>query len=76
MTLPPDAAKAMLNPRAAQEQLRLAWFAPPADLADVVERHWTVAWDFRGREPFVQEVLPAPVGQPLLRAGRAPWSTP
>jgi AraC-like DNA-binding protein len=71
MSLPPDAAKAMLNPRAAQEQLRLAWFAPAADLADVVERHWTVQWDFRGREPFVQEVLPHPSANLCFEPGGA-----
>lgn len=30
------------------------------DLADVVERHWSVRWDLNDREPFVQDVLPHP----------------
>lgn len=34
--------------------------APEADLADLIEQHWVVAWDHRGRQPVVQEVLPDP----------------
>jgi AraC-like DNA-binding protein len=34
--------------------------APAPDLADVVQQHWVVAWDNRGRPPVVQEVLPDP----------------
>jgi AraC-like DNA-binding protein len=34
--------------------------APAPELADVVEQHWVVAWDHRGRAPVVQEVLPDP----------------
>jgi AraC-like DNA-binding protein len=34
--------------------------APAPDLAAVVQQHWVVAWDNRGRPPVVQEVLPDP----------------
>lgn len=50
----------ILNPRAAGEQLQFSWHPPAPDLAELVERHWTVSWDRRGLAPFVQDVLPHP----------------
>ena len=34
--------------------------APSPTLERVIERHWVVRWDLRGRAPFRQEVLPHP----------------
>lgn len=33
---------------------------PSADLAFLVEHYWIVTWDFRGREPYLAEILPHP----------------
>ena len=33
---------------------------PAPDLRDVVDRHWIVRWDLRGRRPFRQAILPHP----------------
>jgi len=33
---------------------------PAPDLADVVDRHWIVRWDLRGRPSFRQDILPHP----------------
>lgn len=55
-----DSLKGLLDPVAAQRHLEFNWYLPAPDLAAAVERHWTTRWDFRGREPFLQEVLPHP----------------
>lgn len=48
----------ILNPGAADGRLEFSWYPPASDLADVVERHWSVRWNLVGEPPFVQEVLP------------------
>jgi AraC-like DNA-binding protein len=50
----------LITPRSAPRIAGMARIAPAEDLADVVEQHWVVAWDHRGIEPVVQEVLPDP----------------
>ncbi len=37
-----------------------ARYIPAPDLEHFVEHYWTVAWDLRGREPHLQEVLSHP----------------
>ena len=39
---------------------RLVRRRPSPDLAGVVDRHWNVRWDLRGRESFEQQILPHP----------------
>jgi AraC-like DNA-binding protein len=39
---------------------RLTRRRPSPDLAGVVDRHWSVRWDLRGRESFDQQILPHP----------------
>jgi AraC-like DNA-binding protein len=50
----------LITPRSAPRIAGMVRIAPAPDLADVVEQHWVVAWDHRGLEPVVQEVLPDP----------------
>jgi AraC-like DNA-binding protein len=50
----------LITPRSAPRIAGMVAIAPAPDLADVVEQHWVVAWDHRGIEPVVQEVLPDP----------------
>lgn len=52
--------KGLLDPRAAEQKLRLARVHPSGDLAPFVEHHWIVAWDLCGQEPHVQKTLPYP----------------
>ena len=42
---------------------------PPADLALVIEQHWLVAWDLRGRPDYTSEVLPHPCVHMVLEPG-------
>lgn len=49
-----------MNPELGMTRFRLTRVTPAAELALYVELHWVVEWDLRGREPFVQEVLPHP----------------
>jgi AraC-like DNA-binding protein len=41
-------------------RLRHARKSPPADLEPWVQHYWSVSWDLRGCEPFLQETLPHP----------------
>ncbi len=50
----------ILNPGAAPSHFSLTRHTPAADLADLVERHWIIRWDLRGRPPHLQETLPHP----------------
>jgi AraC-like DNA-binding protein len=50
----------ILNPVAGFEHFRLDRRDPAPDLTSLVERHWVVEWDLRGREPYTSEVLPHP----------------
>jgi AraC-like DNA-binding protein len=61
----PDLAAAsntlgILNPRQGLSRFSLQRFAPSADLAPYVERHWIVRWDRAPGESFEQEILPHP----------------
>src|SRR5436853_6548944 len=50
----------ILRPDAAAMRFRLFRSAPADDLADVIERHWTVRWHLPAAMTFTQEVLPHP----------------
>jgi AraC-like DNA-binding protein len=52
--------RGILRPEALGRQFALTRTLPPADLADVIERHWVVQWDLRGREPYRSEVITHP----------------
>lgn len=60
MSATSESPQGLLRPDAAQGQLEFSWYRPADDLADLVERHWSVRWDLSDREPFVQDVLPHP----------------
>src|ERR1700761_7744228 len=51
--------RGILRPEAARRHSRLSRYAPSADLAHLVERHWIVEWDLRA--PFTQELVTHPV---------------
>jgi AraC-like DNA-binding protein len=51
--------RGILRPEAARRHYRLTRYAPSADLAQWVERHWIVEWDLR--EPYTQELVTHPV---------------
>lgn len=57
---PLENTRGILQPAAVETTFRLGRHAVALDLAHAVERHWTVAWDLRGREPFTQEILNHP----------------
>ena len=52
--------RGIMRPAAVDRMFTLARPAPPPDLAHLVDRHWVVTWDLRGRPPFVSEVMPHP----------------
>ena len=62
--------KGILRPGQGRRHFALRRHAPAADLADVIERHWVVHWDLRGRPPFVQELLPHPCVNLAFESGR------
>lgn len=52
--------RGIMRPAAVDRMFTLARPAPPPDLAHLVDRHWVVTWDLRGRPPFRSEVMPHP----------------
>jgi AraC-like DNA-binding protein len=58
----PEAGKprGVLRPPPTEGRLRHARRNPPADLEPWVQHYWSVSWDLRGCEPFLQETLPHP----------------
>ncbi|MFV8754784.1 DUF6597 domain-containing transcriptional factor [Nannocystaceae bacterium ST9] len=55
-----DVPEALLDRRRADELLVRGRLEPSPDLAAFVECYWMVAWDLRGREPYVAAVLGDP----------------
>jgi AraC-like DNA-binding protein len=55
-----DITHGILRPQAGRARFELSRRAPSGDLADHVERHWSVRWDLGGNPPFTQEILPHP----------------
>jgi AraC-like DNA-binding protein len=50
---------------------------PTPALARVIDRHWVVRWDRRGRDPFRQEILPHPSVNLVVEPGGARiWGVP
>ncbi len=52
-----DKPRGVLNLRAGQRWFRVGRYCPAEKLATLVEHYWTVHWDRRGREPYVQHTL-------------------
>lgn len=57
---PLENTRGILEPASVASVFRLARHPVAPDLVHAVERHWTVAWDLRGRRPFAQEILNHP----------------
>jgi AraC-like DNA-binding protein len=53
-------AEALLDRRRADSLLVRGRLPPSPDLAEFVDYYWMVAWDLRGREPYVAAVLGDP----------------
>jgi AraC-like DNA-binding protein len=72
----PDLAAAsntlgILNPRQGLTHFSLQRFAPAADLAPFVERHWIVRWDLHSEPSFEQEILPHPCVNLAFEPGKS-----
>jgi AraC-like DNA-binding protein len=52
--------RGVLRPPPAEGRLRHARRNPPTDLEPWIQHYWSVSWDLRGCEPFLQETLPHP----------------
>ncbi len=44
---------------------------PSEELKPIVDRHWIVRWDLRGREPYRQETLPHPCVNLAIQPGKS-----
>jgi AraC-like DNA-binding protein len=53
-------SRGILQPQEGAAHFELTRSAPSPDLADVIDRHWVVRWDLRGRPSFRQAILPHP----------------
>jgi AraC-like DNA-binding protein len=52
--------RGILHPSAVGRLFSLDRRPPPPDLAPLIDSHWIVSWDLRGRAPYDSEVLPHP----------------
>jgi AraC-like DNA-binding protein len=57
---PTTSTHGILRPDAGRARFDLVRHAPADDVADLVERHWTVSWSLPRGAAFTQEVLPHP----------------
>jgi AraC-like DNA-binding protein len=53
-------ARGVLMPPPEEGLVRHTRRRPPADLAEWIEHFWSVSWDLRGCDPFLQQTLPHP----------------
>lgn len=53
-------SRGVLAPSGEGERFTLARYAPPENLAGIIDCFWSVKWDLRGLPPHVQETLPFP----------------
>jgi AraC-like DNA-binding protein len=60
MPLDNERHRGILRREAGQKKFQLARYLPAQDLRYFVEFYWSVTWDLRGQESYVQEVLPYP----------------
>lgn len=58
----------ILRPDAGQARFELVRHEPADDVADLVERHWTVSWSLPRGVAFTQEVLPHPCANLVTEA--------
>jgi AraC-like DNA-binding protein len=58
----------VLRPDLAHTRFKLERRPPAEDLADLVERHWTVSWSVPPGAAFTQELLPHPCGNLVTEA--------
>jgi AraC-like DNA-binding protein len=65
-----NGTRGILNPVDGLAHFALERELPPADLADFVERCWSVRWELVGQPPFEQEILPYPCVNLSFQAGR------
>jgi AraC-like DNA-binding protein len=52
--------RGVLRPAPAEGRMRHARRKPPVDLEPWIQHFWSVSWDLRGCEPFLQETVPHP----------------
>ena len=57
---PEEDRRGILQPDEGAAHFTLRRRAPSEDLRDVVDKHWIVRWDLRGRPTFRQSILPHP----------------
>jgi hypothetical protein len=55
-----EAPRGVLDLRSGSRRFDVARARPSPALADLVEHHWMVSWDLRGRQPHTQHTLPHP----------------
>lgn len=70
--LPPSGhgrARGLVSSRRSGSRIEAHSFAPPDDLADVIESFWVGRWDLRGQVPHVTELLGDPCVHVVAEAG-------
>jgi AraC-like DNA-binding protein len=63
--------RGVLHPKARDRWFTVSRRPASPELADLVEYHWTVRWDLRGRGPYVQPLLTEPVVHLAIERARS-----
>ncbi len=63
--------RGILNQKAGEKRFQLSRQLPAHDLSFFVEFYWSVSWDLRGQEPYVQETLPHPCVHLVFEPGQS-----
>lgn len=66
-----EGTRGILNPLDGLARFSLERYAPSADLAPFVERHWVVRWALDEAEQFEQQILPNPCVNLAFEPGRS-----
>jgi AraC-like DNA-binding protein len=74
---PPAGNHGLVRPWERDRSFILESRSPSPSLERLVDRHWIVRWDLRGRPPFQQEILPHPsVNLVIEPQGARVWGVP
>jgi AraC-like DNA-binding protein len=61
----------IMNLKQTAQKFQLSRLAPSKDVAFFIRHYWIVRWDLRGKEPYVQHVIPNPCVNLIVEPGRS-----
>ncbi|PJZ41993.1 AraC family transcriptional regulator [Leptospira kmetyi] len=71
MKIKTDKSRGVLKNSNTQIHSKHARYLPSERLQSLIEHHWTVRWDLRGKEPYLAQTLPHPSVHIVFEKGRS-----